>query len=622
MSKLGFSDIEPLLTLVEKPSRYTGGEQNMVVKNTDAMPVRFCMCFPDNYEVGMSHLGLKILYGLMNEREDTYCERCFAPWTDMEALIRERGIPLFSLETYTPLKEFDIVGFTLQYEMCYTNILNMIDLAGMPVRAADRTDGMPFVACGGPCACNPEPLAPFVDLFLIGDGEDTIPQLLECLKKWKASGLPREAFLQDAMQIEGCYVPAFYEPQYNEDGTFDRMEREEGAPEKVKRAVVEDFENTYYPTRPIVPYLAPIHDRNMLELFRGCTRGCRFCQAGFLYRPIRERSVDKLVLQASELIDNTGYEEMTLTSLSSGDYPHLSELIESLAELCAQRRVSLSLPSLRVDSFAGRYAEQLRGGRKGSLTFAPEAGTQRLRDVINKGVTQDDLIRSVSDAFYNGWNSVKLYFMIGLPTETDEDLDGIVELTKAVRDAYYQVPKEIRNKGLRIHVSASTFVPKPVTPFQWEPQIESDEVRRRQLYIKDRLKGIRGVVYSYHESKTSFLEAVFAKGDRRLADVLEEAWRSGCKFDSWSEHFQYEKWIQAFETYHLHPAWYAYRRRPLTERWPWSHIDMRIEERYLQKEYQKAMDSLVTGDCRQNCNSCFDAVSRKKYCCNAIAENQ
>lgn len=609
-----YEAVEQLLRDVEKPARYSGGEMNAVIKDPAAVDVRFCMCFPDVYEVGMSHLGTKIIYALLNGRADCWCERCCAPWVDMEKAMRDAGVPLFSLESRTPLREFDLLGFTLQYEMSYTNILNMLDLSGIPLRSSDRGEGMPFVCCGGPCACNPEPLAPFADFFMIGDGEEVLCEMADVYKKWKQSGESRDAFLRAVAQLEGVYVPKFYEPQYNADGTFSLMKVEEGFPKRISRRIVKDFNNAFSMESMIVPYMSIVHDRIMLELFRGCTRGCRFCQAGFIYRPVRERRKERLVELAKKLVDSTGYEEISLSSLSSGDYSCLGDLISTLLEEFRRERVSLSLPSLRIDSFVKDYAEEIQSVRKSGLTFAPEAGTQRLRDVINKGVTEEDLIRSVTDAFQSGWSGVKLYFMIGLPTETDEDLDGIADLAAKVRSAYFSVPKDQRAKGLRITVSASSFVPKPCTPFQYCPQNTIEELERKQRYLRDKLRQVKGVEFNYHSPNLSSLEAPFARGDRKMADVLEAAWRKGCRFDSWNDCFHYDLWLEAFAECGVDRAFYAYRQRDPSEKWPWSHIDMHVREEYLLSEYNKATVARCTRDCRKGCNGCFDGESYANYC--------
>lgn len=606
--------IKELILKAEKPTRYSGAELNMAIKDPLAVDVRFCMCFPDIYEVGMSHLGSKIIYSLANKRADTYCERSFAPWVDMEQLLKDGKVPLFSLETHTPLAEFDILGFTLQYEMSYTNILNMLHLSGIPLRAEDRGEDMPLIAMGGPCACNPEPIAPFADVFLIGDGEESVDQLLEAAKQNKKAGGSKQDLLLALVNLEGFYVPKFYNPIYNEDGTICCIKNDPVAPEKVKRCIVKDLDKAHFPENIIVPYMGIVHDRIMLELFRGCTRGCRFCQAGFIYRPVRERSKENLLKMARNLVDNTGYEEMSLSSLSSGDYSCIGELIHELMSEFKSEKVSVSLPSLRIDSFAKEYAMEIQSVKKSGLTFAPEAGTQRLRDVINKGVTEEDLINSVYDAFSSGWSGVKLYFMIGLPTETYEDLDGIVALAKKVGDAYFRVPKGQRNKGLRIAVSVSTFVPKPCTPFQWCKQDTTDEIVAKQHYLKDLFKGVRGVEYNYHSPKLSSLEAVFSRGDRRLADVLQAAFESGCHFDSWNDFFEYDKWLAAFEKCNVDRAFYAYRERNEDEITPYEHIDTRVCKRYLLNEYKKALSGDKTPDCRVSCNACFDKESHENYC--------
>ena len=608
--------IESLLMSVQKPARYMGGEFNSIMKNPEDVDVRFAFLFPDTYEVGMSHLGMKILYHTINRRDDAWCERVFSPWVDMADLMRENDIPLFSLESRTPIRDFDLLGATLQYEMSYTNILDALDLAGIPLRAADRTDG-PFVIVGGPCAFNPEPLAPFVDLVAIGDGEDETHQVIDCYKAWKASGAPREEFLRAAAKIRGVYVPSLYDVNYNEDGTVASIRPKEGsgAPEVVRKAMVANLTAADYPEKLIVPFGEVVHNRIMLEIFRGCTRGCRFCQAGILYRPVRERSLEHLVELAQQLENTTGYEEISLSSLSSGDYTCLAELIRELIRRLDEKHVSISLPSLRLDSVLKDSLEATQKEKKTSLTFAPEAGTQRLRDVINKGVTEEDLMSKVSDAFHGGWSSVKLYFMMGLPTETTEDLDGIADLAKKVVDAYFTVPRGERAKGLRVVCSASVFVPKPFTPFQWEPQDTQEMVREKQSHLREKLR-IKGVTFNYHESDLSYLEACFARGDRRMGQVLLRAYQKGCMLDGWTELFKYDMWREAFAELGIDPAFYAYRRREKDEIMPWDVIDCGVTKEFLWREKEKAEKAQTTKDCRKGCNGCglqrFKGVC--KYC--------
>ena len=531
--------IEQLLMKVQKPAMYMGGEFNSVMKDPASVKMRYAFLFPDTYDVGMSHLGMKILYHTINKRPDAWCERVFSPWVDMADLMRENDIPLFSLESRTPVKDFDMVGVTLQYEMSYTNILEALDLAGIPLRAADRTQG-PILVCGGPCAFNPEPLAPFFDLVALGDGEKETHDIIDCYLAWKQTGAPKDEFLRMAAKIDGVYVPALYDIAYNDDGTVASIRPKEGsgAPEVCFKALVNDLTAADYPEKIIVPYGEVVHNRIMLEIFRGCTRGCRFCQAGMIYRPVRERSMDRLLELADKLVAATGYDEISLMSLSSGDYSCLPELAHEMVRKYQARRVKISLPSQRIDTVLTDTLKETQKVRKTALTLAPEAGTQRLRDVINKGVTEEDLIRSVSDAFDQGWNAVKLYFMLGLPTETDEDVLGIADLAEKVRACYFAVPKERRAPGLRIVVSVSVFVPKNDTPFQWSPQLTQENVIRRQQLLGQALRKIRGVDYKYHAPDISYIEAVFARGDRRTADALERAWQLGCRFDGWNDQFK------------------------------------------------------------------------------------
>ena len=601
-----------ILMEVEKPARYTGNEWNMVRKDARNVKIRFAFCFPDVYEVGMSHLGMKILYHLMNEREDVYCERVFAPWTDMEERMRRNHIPLFALETRDALADFDFVGFTLQYEMSYTNIINMLDLAGIPLYSAQRREGHPFVCAGGPCACNPEPLADFVDFFIIGEGEEAINEMLDEYNAWKNKGAPREEFLERIADMEGVYVPGKYNVEYNQDGTVRGVVPENGRiPQKtrIRKRIVKDLDKVYFPEKMIVPFIDIVHDRIMLELFRGCTHGCRFCQAGFIYRPVRERSPERLLGLARKLMDSTGYDEISLTSLSTGDYGRLADLTGRLAEETAGRKVNLSLPSLRIDSFTIDLMEKARAVRKSGLTFAPEAGTQRLRDVINKGVREEDMLNSASIAFNGGWSSVKLYFMLGLPTETYEDVEGIAELGRKVIKAYSEVPADKRSKGLRVTLSTSAFVPKPFTPFQWEAQDSMDELDKKQRFLRDKIreKG-RALIYNWHDSKLSFLEAVFARGDRRTGKVLLAAWRKGCKFDGWGEHFKFAQWMEAFEECGIDPHFYANRKRGYDEVFPWDHIDVGVSKEFLIRENQKAYGGETTPDCAERCSGCGAAA--------------
>lgn len=603
---------DDILQSVEKPSRYTSGELNSVRKDPAGVDIRFAFCFPDVYEVGMSHLGMKILYHLLNEREDTWCERVFAPWVDMEARMRENSIPLFGLESRDPISEFDFIGFTLQYEMSYTNILNMLDLAGVPILSAERKDGMPFVCAGGPCAYNPEPLADVIDFFMLGEGEEIIGEVMDAYREWKREGASRKAFLDRIVKIEGIYVPDFYSPEYNPDGTLSGTKPVDGAyPARIRKRIIRDLDKTYFPEKIVVPFTGIVHDRIMLELFRGCSRGCRFCQAGYIYRPVRERTAERLLELAKKLENSTGYEEISLTSLSTSDYTKLMQLTDELIREMEPRKVNLALPSLRIDSFSLELMEKAQKVRKSGLTFAPEAGTQRLRDIINKGVTEEDLINSVSLAFKGGWSGIKLYFMLGLPGETYEDIEGIAALGHKVVDAWMKTPREIRGKGLEVAISASTFVPKPFTPFQWEAQDTLEEIRAKQRFLKDKLQS-RHLKYNWHESEVSLLEAVFARGDRRTGKVLIRAWENGCKFDSWGEHFKFEAWMKAFEECGLEPDFYANRKRDYDEVFPWDHIDVGVTKKHLKRENEKAYRGELTPNCRVSCSACGAASLQGK----------
>lgn len=596
--------IEAMLEKVQKAPRYTGGEMNTAVKPWDQAELRFAFCFPDTYEVAMSHLGMKILYAAINAQPWSLCERVCMPWVDMMALMEQEQVPLFSLESRTPLKQFDVVGFTLQYEMSYSNVLAMLKLGGIPLKREQRAEEDPIIVAGGPCAFNPEPLADFIDAFMVGDGEEQIVELNRVILDSRKAGLTRLECLKRLAGVRGVYVPALYDVTYHEDGTIASFRPNcPEAPERVTKAIITDLDSAVYPEAIPVPYTEIIHDRIMLEIMRGCTRGCRFCEAGMLYRPVRERSLERLVELAAALEGATGYEEISLSSLSSGDYTCLAELIRELLKRVEDKRVSISLPSLRLDSVLKESLEATQKERKTSLTFAPEAGTQRLRDVINKGVTEEDLMEKVSDAFQGGWSSVKLYFMMGLPTETYEDLDGIADLARKVVSAYFAVPKGQRAKGLRVTCSASVFVPKPFTPFQWEPQDTMETVHEKQLHLREALK-IKGVNFNYHESELSFLEACFARGDRRMGEVLLRAFEKGCMLDGWTEHFRYDLWQEAFDEAGVDPAFYAYRRREKDEILPWDFIDSGITKAFLWREKEKADRAETTRDCRKGCNGC------------------
>lgn len=596
--------IESILEKVQKAPRYTGGEMNTEIKKWDECPLHFGFCFPDTYEVGMSHLGLKILYGLINRESWSLCERFFMPWTDMIDLMAEEHLPLLSMESRHPLSDFDVVGFTLQYEMSYSNILAMLKMGNIPLESSQRGPNDPIVVAGGPCAFNPEPLADFIDAFMIGDGEEVMTELNRVILERKEKGLSRIECLRKLAKLEGVYVPSLYDVTYNEDGTVRAVTP--NCPEAlavIRKRVVTDLNQTYYPEEIPVPYTEVIFDRIMLEIMRGCTRGCRFCQAGFLYRPVRERSMEKLIELAEKLQQSTGYEEISLSSLSSGDYSCLPELIRELMKRMKDKRVSISLPSLRIDSVLKESLEETQQVKKTSLTFAPEAGTQRMRDVINKGVTEQDLLEKVRDAFEGGWSSVKLYFMSGLPTETNEDLDGIADLARKVQAEYFKVPKEKRAKGLRVTVSVSVFVPKPFTPFQWASQDTLEKNIEKQEHLK-KVLNIKGITFHWHEPYVSFLEACFSRGDRRIGKVLKTAFEKGCILDGWNETFRYDLWMQAFNECGLDPAFYANRQRQKDEVFPWDHIDSGVTKQFLWHEKEKSEIPMTTRDCRKGCNGC------------------
>lgn len=595
---------DDILYKVEKPARYIGGEINSFNKDKNKVDIRFAFCFPDVYEVGMSHLGMKILYYVLNKREDTFCERAFAPWPDMEKLMRENGVSMYALETKDPLKEFDFIAFTLQYEMSYTNILNMLDMSGIAIRASERSEEDPIVLCGGPCAYNPEPLYDIADLFSLGEGEEHLNDVLDLYKSMKKQGKSKDEFLREAAKIPGTYVPKFYNTDYNEDGTIKEFKPvSDEFPKKVTKRIIKNFNEVDYPTELIVPYTEIVHDRIMLETFRGCTRGCRFCQAGMIYRPVREKKTDKLLELADELIKKTGYEEISLTSLSICDYSDIKNLIFSLIEKYKDKKVGVSLPSIRIDSFAVDLVKEIQKVRKTGITFAPEAGTQRMRDVINKGVTEEDLIDSVSSIFKSGWSTVKLYFMIGLPYENMEDVQGIAELGEKVVDEYYKVPKEERQKGLKVTISTSIFVPKPFTPFQWTPQDNMESVKGKIQTLRKNIKR-RQITYNWHESPVSYMEAIFARGDRKMCDVLIKAFEKGAKFDGWNEYFSFPIWKEALEECGVDGDFYAYRDRNYDEILPWDFIDVGVSKEFLIKENERAKKAEVTPDCRQGCKLC------------------
>lgn len=596
-------EVEKILQYVQKPARYVGGELNSVMKDANKVDIRYAFCFPDIYEIGMSHLGMKILYGLVNEREDAWCERVFAPDIDMEEQMRKYNVPLFALESGDYIKDFDMIGFTLMYELCYTNVLNMLDLAGIPLFSKDRTELTPIICVGGPCACNPEPIADFVDIVFLGDGEESTNAVIDLLKECKKNGASKQEFLLKAKDITGVYVPSFYKDSYNDDGTLKELVPINDAPEKVKKSIVSDMNKCYYPKEFVVPFISIVHDRAVEEIFRGCIRGCRFCQAGFIYRPIREKSVETINAQSKALIESTGYDELSLCSLSTSDHSQVNEMLTSLIDWTVKDKINLSLPSLRVDNFSDELVDKLNKVRKSGLTFAPEAGTQRLRDVINKNVTEEEVIKTCTKAFDNGWTTVKLYFMMGLPTETMEDIEGIANLGMEVVHAFYKNPNRQKGTGLQVNVSCSSFIPKPFTPFQWEPEDTMESLKAKQKHLLESIPS-KKIKVSYHETPTSLLEGVLARGDRRLSAVLYSAYKKGCKFDSWDEHFKFDAWMEAFEENNLDPYFYTHRRREFSEVLPWDHLDYGISRKFLELENIKAHENKTTPHCRIQCAGC------------------
>ena len=594
--------LERILPKVQKPARYTGGEYNAVIKDKKDVNLRFAFCFPDTYEIGMSNLGMRILYGLMNEMEGVWCERVFAPWTDMEEEMRKHDLPLYGLESGDPITHFDFVGFSLGYEMAYTNVLNMLDLAHIPVRAEDRGEDYPIVVAGGTCAYNGEPLADFVDIFSLGEGEEVTVEMLELYQKGKRLGWSKGEYLRQAAQIPGLYVPSLYQVEYNEDGTIRSITPQQGAPAKVTKRIVQDLDHSYYPTKTIIPSTEIVHDRVMLEVFRGCIRGCRFCQAGYAYRPVRTKSVETLIQQGIDSAKDSGYEEMTLASLSTSDYRPLNRLCDGLLDYCEPRKISLNLPSLRADNFSVELMERIQKVRKSGLTFAAEAGTQRLRDAINKDVTEDDVLNTARMAFAGGYSTVKLYFMLGLPTETDEDVLGIADLAFKVYQTWREATPN-RSRGVKITVSTSFFVPKPHTPFQWEAQISMEEYQRRVKLLRDNMRN-RSIRYDWHDADMSYMEAVLARGDRRLGRVIETAWRHGAKLDSWDECFDFNRWMDAFKECGVDPDFYTARERTREEILPWSMISVGVREDFLWHEREQCYKSVVSPNCRKQCTAC------------------
>lgn len=596
--------LDKILLNVQKPSRYIGGEVNAVVKDKSKVDIRFAFCFPDTYDIGMSHLGMKILYSLTNMRENYWCERVFAPSEDFETIMRENDIPLYALESLDPIQDFDFIGFTMQYELSYTNVLNMLDLAGIPVFAKDRTEELTqIVVAGGPCVCNPEPLADFFDLFILGEGEEVNLELMDLYFEMKKQGASRLDFLHKAAQIEGIYVPRFYKFSYKDDGTILKVDATDGAPAVVRKRIIRDLDKVFYPDNFVVPFTEIVQDRVSVEVLRGCIRGCRFCQAGFIYRPFREKNVDTVVKEAKCLCENTGYDEVSLASLSTSDHSDIDLMLTELINYTAQEKINLSLPSLRMDNFSESLLEKIKRVRKSGLTFAAEGGTQRLRDVINKNITEEEIMNTCRIAFEGGYATVKLYFMMGLPTETDEDIVGIAELAQRVVDLFYSIENRPKGKGVQVSVSCATFVPKPFTPFEFEPQDTREMIEHKQKLLVSAIKS-KKIRVSWHDSNVSILEAVLAKGDRRLCDVIYTAWKKGCKFDSWSEHYKFDKWMEAFEECGIDPAFYANRRFDYDEILPWDHLDYLVSKDFFIRENKRAHESKTTPHCRKRCSGC------------------